>query len=105
MKKVVDKLKKRWNVESLGGVVLILIIFALTGMTALYVRQFTFGWLGLNDQTPLWLEVIAWVAIIFPAYQILFLIYGFVLGQFEFVWNFEKKSFYRIKKLFVRNKR
>lgn len=105
MKKVVDKLKKRWKVESLGGVLLILFIFALTGMTALYVRQFAFNWLGFNAQTPLWLEIIAWVLVIFPAYQILFLMYGFVLGQFDFVWNFEKKSFCRIKNLFVRDNR
>lgn len=102
MRKIVAKLKERWQVETVGGVLLILFIFSITGMTALYVRQFTFEWLGFNAQTPLWLEGIAWVVVIFPAYQVLFLLYGFLLGQFEFVWNFEKKSFGRLINLFVR---
>ncbi|WP_212747631.1 DUF6787 family protein [Fodinibius saliphilus] len=103
MGELIEKMKKRWGVETLGGVLLILFIFSITGMTALYVRKFVFGWLGFDAETPLWIELIAWVLVVFPSYQILFLIYGFLLGQFEFVWNFEKKSLHRIKNLFVRD--
>lgn len=102
MGKLIEKLKKRWGVETWGGLVLILFIFAITGMTALYVRKFVFSWLGLNAETSLWIEVLAWIVIVFPSYQILFLLYGFILGQFDFVWEFEKKSLHRIKNLFVR---
>lgn len=102
MGELIEKMKERWGVETFGGLLLILFIFAITGMTALYVRKVAFGWLGINAETPLWIELIAWILIVFPAYQMLFLIYGFILGQFEFVWNFEKKSLRRIKNLFVR---
>lgn len=98
--KLIEKMKKRWGVESLGGVLLILFIFSITGMSALYVRKFAFGWLGIGAETPLWVETVAWIAIVFPSYQLLFLFYGFILGQFEFVWQFEKKSLHRIKSLF-----
>lgn len=98
-------MKKRWGVETLGGVVLILFIFSITGMSALYVRKIAFSWLGISAETPLWMETIAWIAIVFPSYQVLFLVYGFLLGQFDFVWKFEKKSLHRIKSIFVRDSR
>lgn len=101
MGELIEKLKKRWGVETIGGFLLILFIFAITGITTLYVRKLSFVWLGFTDQTPLWLEIVAWIFIVFPAYQVLFLLYGFLLGQFEFVWNFEKKSLRRIKSFFI----
>ena len=102
MEQFIEKIMERWGVESVGGFLLILFIFAITGITTLYVRQLAFGWLGFSDMTPLWIEVVAWILVVFPSYQILFLLYGFILGRFEFVWNFEKKSLRRIKRLFVR---
>lgn len=104
MGEMIEKMKKRWGVESMGGLLLILFIFAITGLTALYVRKVVFGWLGLNAETPFWIEIVAWIVVVFPSYQLLFLLYGFILGQFEFVWNFEKRSLHRIKNLFLRDK-
>jgi len=101
---IIRALKDRWNVETIGGIILILFIFSITGMSALYVRHFVFDLLGFDEQTPLWIEVIGYILIIIPSYQILFLLYGFLLGQFEFVWNFEKKSLARIKSLFIHSK-
>lgn len=98
---MIEKMKKRWGVESFGGLLLILFIFAITGITTLYVRKIVFEWVGIDAATPLWIELIGWVIIVFPAYQMLFLLFGFILGQFEFVWNFEKKSLHRIKSLFM----
>jgi hypothetical protein len=100
MRKIVVKLKERWDVETIGGILLILFIFSITGMTALYVRKVAFYWLGFNSHTPLWIEIVAWIVFVVPSYQVLFLLYGFLLGKFEFVWNFEKKNFNRLKKLF-----
>lgn len=98
---MIEKMKRRWGVESFGGLLLILFIFAITGITTLYVRKIVFAWVGIDAATPLWIELIGWIIVVFPAYQLLFLLYGFILGQFEFVWNFEKKSLHRIKSLFV----
>jgi hypothetical protein len=105
LSKFIEKMKKRWGVDTFGGLLLILFIFAITGMTTLYVRQLVFVWLGFGAETPLWIELAAWVLVVFPSYQLLFLGYGFILGQFEFVWNFEKKSLRRIKNLFVQKGR
>ncbi len=100
----IEKMKKRWGVDTFGGLLLILFIFSITGISTLYVRKIVFDWIGIGPTTPLWLEVIAWALIVFPAYQLLFLLFGFIMGQFEFVWNFEKKSLNRIKNLFTSNK-
>ncbi len=104
MAEFIEKLKKRWQVETLWHVVLILFIFSITGITSLYVRHFFFELIGVNEQTAVWARVVLWIVIEVPVYQILFLAYGFLLGQFNFVWQFEKKSISRVKDLFSSSK-
>lgn len=101
MTKIMNKLKKRWGVSSAWQVLLILFIFAITGLSALYVRKLFFALLGITDQTAMGIKILVWVVTVIPSYQVLFLTYGFLLGQFEFVWEFEKNSARRIKKLFT----
>ena len=104
MGKYVEKLKDRWGVDNGWQVLLIFFIFSITGMTALYVRKFMFGVLGFDASTPTWEKVLGWLFTVFPSYQILFLVYGFLLGQFDFVWQFEKKNLRRFKKMFSSGK-
>lgn len=104
MAELIEKLKKRWGVESYGQILLILFIFAITGFSTLYVKEFFYLLLGVTERTAGWIKVGLWLGMVLPAYQVLFLFYGFIFGQFDFVWRFEKKSFGRIKNLFVRSK-
>ena len=103
MNGIVKKLMNRWEVETVWQVVVILVIFAITGISALYVKELAFGWVGIADSTPWWIRASCWFVFVLPSYQVLFLIYGFLLGQFDFVWRFEKNSFMRIKNLFISN--
>lgn len=103
MGKYLEKLKERWGVDNGWQVLLILFIFSITGMTALYVRKFFFALMGFDVSTPLWQKIIVWIVTVIPSYQVLFLTYGFLLGQFDFVWRFEKNSARRIKNLFTSN--
>lgn len=103
MTKLLEKLKERWGVETLWQVGLILVIFSITGYSALYVRRFVFDLFGFDASTPGWLRVITWLVTVVPSYQVLFLFYGFLLGQFDFVWEFEKKSLRRFKRIFGRS--
>jgi len=103
MNGIVKKLMTRWEVETAWQVMVILIIFTITGMSALYVKQLAFVWVGIADTTPLWIRASCWFAFVLPSYQVLFLFYGFLLGQFDFVWRFEKNSFQKIKNLFTSN--
>lgn len=94
---MLEKLKKRWKINSNLQLIIILIVFSITGSLSLYVRKWVFYLLGINAETSLWIKVPLYVIIIIPAYQILFLLIGTLLGQFKFAWEFEKKVISRFK--------
>lgn len=96
---------QRWGVDSYGKLLLILFIFSITGITTLVVKEGLFAVLGIEETTAAWIKILAWFLTVLPAYQILFLFFGFIFGQFEFVWNFEKKSMNRIRTLFYKSDR
>lgn len=99
MKTLLNKLKERWAISSNLQLLLILGIFSISGMSVLYIRKMAFAWLGFTGQTPFWEEAVAWLLIVVPSYQLLFLIYGTLLGQFEFAWEFVTRNFSRLKNL------
>ncbi|WP_372948492.1 DUF6787 family protein [Mariniphaga sp.] len=94
---MLKKLKEKWNIKSNLQLVLILVIFSVTGSASLVVRKFVFEWLGITTDTSLWIKVPLYVLIIVPAYQILFMVIGTLFGQFRFAWEFEKRVFSRFK--------
>lgn len=97
-----DKLKAKWQLDSLLQVVAVLAVFTLTGSTVVYIRKFLFAFLGYDDATPFWLKTVTYLLFIFPAYQLMLLGYGFMLGQFRFFWEKEKKMARRIASLFAK---
>ena len=92
-----EKLKKRWNIESNFQLLVILIVFAVTGSSTLYVRKGVFYLLGVTADTTLWLKIPLYIIVIFPVYQIMFLLVGTLFGQFKFAWEFEKKILSKLK--------
>lgn len=92
-----ERFKKKWNIESNFQLVIILIVFAVTGTSTLYVKEGIFFLLGITGETDLWLRVILYILVILPAYNVMLLIVGFLFGQFRFAWEFEKKMFSRLK--------
>jgi len=102
MSSFLKKLQSRWGVHSVWQVLVILVVFALTGITAMYIKQPIFAWLGIDATDPWWVRTGIWLLTVLPAYQVFLLVYGFLLGQFAFFWNFEKRMFGRIGKLFGR---
>lgn len=96
MNKVMYFLKERWGLNTYWDVAVVFFIFAITGMSSVYVKKPVFDLLGLSwEGTPI-LYVLAYIFVFFPVYQILFLFYGFIFGQFEFVLRFEKKMLSRL---------
>ena len=90
-----EKLKKRWNIESNTQVLIILVVFAVTGSTTVYVKRLFFEFVGVTSETSLWLKIPVYIISILLIYNILLLVYGFIFGQFRFFLNFEKKFFSR----------
>lgn len=90
------KLKEKWELKSTKQLVLVLITFALTGTTIAVVKKPLLKHL-FEDQIPLAFSIAYWILIL-PIYNIVLLIYGSLLGQFDFFWQREKKMFNRIFK-------
>ena len=47
---------------------------------------------------------IAYYLLILPLYNLILLAYGFVFGQFQFFWEFEKRFISRLISIFKRTK-
>jgi len=87
----IKKLKKKWNIDSNWDFILIMIVFSIAGMSIVYVRRPLFYVLGITAATPFWIKFVTWLIIVFPTYQINLIIFGFLLGQFNFFWEKEKQ--------------
>lgn len=98
----IEKLKIRWNVQSGWQVAVILLVFACTGFTVMYTKRWLSQQLGFDNQTATWLKWVLNLGVILPLYQVILLGYGWLFGQFEFFWNFEKKMVKRLTHLFGR---
>jgi len=90
--KSMEKFKQRWGIEHNYQLVVIFIVFAVTGSTSAYLSKPVLGWLGLSKEAiSLWLYYPLYIILIFPIYQVLLVSFGFISGQFKFFWAFEKK--------------
>ena len=92
-----EKLKKRWGIESNIQILLICIVFAINGSFAAWVAKPITGFLGISPENinPILYWVLR-VFLIFPIYQLTLPIVGFAFGQFKFFWDFEKKMLARM---------
>lgn len=88
----ISKLQNRWQVSA-TQVILILIVFACTGFTVMFLKRPLLLWIGAEDSV--WATV-AYYILILPLYNAILLVYGFVFGQFRFFLEFEKRFFSRI---------
>lgn len=93
--KYFEKLKSRWDIESNFQVLIILLVFSAAGMSVVFVRKFVFSLIGISESDPLWIKIVLWLVTIPPTYHTLLLIYGTLLGQFQFFWGFSKKMLQR----------
>ena len=97
---MIEKLKAKWGIKTNWDVVAILIVFAISGSSIMFVKPLWFNIFGVTDATATWLKVLIWLAMVFPTYQLFLLIYGFIFGQFKFFWAKEKKMAQLIGRLF-----
>ncbi len=88
-----NSLKAKWGITSVGQFWLIMLCFALTGTTAALISGPLLKWIGFPAETPWYFRIPLRLLIVLPIYQVLLLVYGWLLGQFQFFWAFEKKMF------------
>ena len=101
---MLEKLKAKWGIKSNWDVVAILIVFAISGSSIMFVKPVWFKIFGVTDATPTWLKFVIWLAMVFPTYQAFLLIYGFIFGQFRFFWAKEKMMVKAIGYIFKRKR-
>ena len=90
-------LKKKWGIDSNFQLIIILLVFSITGLLALQLAEPVLIWLGIEKKTlSPWIFWPARLFIIFPIYQLIILLVGSLFGQFKFFWNFEKKMLVRL---------
>jgi Na+/pantothenate symporter len=91
----VSKLQARWGMEHRYQVWLILVVFACTGLTVMFLKPVVVGLFVEPGESNLLFSVLYYVLIL-PVYNVILLVYGFIFGLFQFFWEFEKRTFRRI---------
>ncbi len=91
----IEKLKSKWSLKSTGQVVIVLIIFSLTGFSILFLKRPVLAFVT-DDGSRGWVFYVLSYLIILPLYNVLILMYGFLFGQFSFFWNYQLKLYGRL---------
>ncbi len=94
-----QRLQEKWGV-TYKQLLVILLVFALTGTTILFLKKPVVAFFVGEGEKSVWFTII-YLILILPIYNLFLLLYGFLLGQGKFFWEYEKKFFRRI---FGRNK-
>ena len=92
---MLEKLKRRWNIQNNFQVIIILTVFAITGSIIVYVKEIVFDLIEITPETHFGIKVPVYILVILTVYNTLLLVVGMVFGQFRFFWEFEKKFFSR----------
>ena len=90
-------MKKFLKVNSNFQLLIILIVFAITGSLSLYLSEFILNFLNVNQSN---MNILFYwflrILILFPVYQLLLILIGTLFGQFSYFWKFEKKFLKKI---------
>ncbi len=93
---IFKKLENKWMVDYRWEMIRIFIVFAITGSSSVFVGRPIIKLLGINQENlP---AIVYWVLFILISlffYQLLLVFFGWLFGQFQFFWNFEKKMLRR----------
>jgi manganese efflux pump family protein len=95
MKSVFEKLKQRWGITSYWQIAVIFIVFGVTGSSSVKVAGPVLEICGIDESMSGWIYWPLRILLVFPVYQVLLILFGWLFGQFDFFWNFEKKMLSR----------
>ncbi len=90
------KLEKKWALNYRWEMIRVFMVFAVTGSSSLFIGRPVIKLLGITKENlNLTLYWILFVIIGMIFYQILLVFFGWLFGQFQFFWEFEKKMLRR----------
>jgi len=93
---VISKLESKWIVAMRWELIRIFIVFAITGSSSVIVGRPIIQWMGITQGNLH--PVLYWILFIIISlffYQVLLVFIGWIFGQFQFFWTFEKKMIRR----------
>ncbi len=93
MEEILNKLKNRWGVQSTRHVLIIFILFAITGYSTLHVSSIIKDFFGLDNDYSFGIKVFIFFIIDLPVYFVLFYVWGVLMGQKKFVERFLSSKF------------
>lgn len=94
--------KTRWKITSNWQILVIILVFAITGSTAAFITKPILEFFGITkNSVSTVIYYLFYIILIFPVYQILLLLFGFLAGQFRFFIAFEKKMLQSLKLDFI----
>jgi len=97
MNKIISFLKKRYQLESSWQLLLIFIVFGLTGPITLIIhRRIINPMLGFDIDTPFYLKAILFIFVLIPLYNIILYCLGYIFGCKSFFSIFIQKSIGRL---------
>ena len=85
-----DKLKILFRVSSTYQLIVVFIVFGITGSLSLIVSDYISGFFNLDS-------IILSIIFVLVIYQILLIIIGTLFGEFDYFWEMEKKILSRFK--------
>ena len=85
------RLKEKWGITDNWQITVILIVFAITGSTAAKFAGPITESLGISNDIGWYIYWPIRILMIFPLYQVLLVFFGWIFGQFDFFWTFEKR--------------
>tara|TARA_B100000963_G_scaffold357697_1_gene380520 strand:- start:3491 stop:3799 length:309 start_codon:yes stop_codon:yes gene_type:complete len=92
-----NKFKLKYSIESNSQLVIIFVVFGITGSTSAYISEPLMEFININkSELNIFVYWIIRVLVITFVYQIILLLVAYVFGQFKFFWNFEKKMLKKI---------
>lgn len=102
MKKWLTNLKSKWDIKSNFQLLIIFVVFGITGSFSLKLAKPILYFFGFNREifSDIFIgDFLYWfirLIIIFPIYQLLLIFFGFLFFQFSFFWKLEKKILIKI---------
>ena len=85
-----DKLKKLFRVSSTYQLIVVFIVFGITGSLSLVISAYISDFFNLDN-------IILSIISVLVIYQVLLIIIGTLFGEFDYFWEMEKKIISRFK--------
>ena len=85
-----DKLKNLFRVSSTYQLIVVFIVFGITGSLSLVISAYISDFFNLDN-------IILSIISVLVIYQVLLIIIGTLFGEFDYFWDMEKKILSRFK--------